>query len=378
MNVLFLTHYDGFYGSSRSLMNLLQGLQKYDIKPFVVIPREGNFTNTLSASNIPYEITPIVNWVTEKSLSFNRKKQLVGDFHQSVKTIRQLVREWDIDIIYTNSSVSPVGRLVSMLERIPHIWHIREFGDLDHSLKWIFPKSISQELIKSSTEIICNSNAVKNYYFKSGRKRVHVVYNGIATRDQFDAFYSHKNEIRKQTDTIFGIIGTIKPKKGQKTAIKAISELYKRGLPVRLVIAGNGKKANVDQCKQLIETLNISNIVEYRGFVDDPYEIYFASNCLLMCSEYEAMGRVTVEAMSACLPVIGKNSGGTPEIIEQEKTGLLYNTFDELVEAMMRMVNNPEWRRQLGLEGWRVAKERFNIEDYASNIYEIIQLVLES
>jgi len=40
-----------------------------------------------------------------------------------------------------------------------------------------------------------------------------------------------------------------------------------------------------------------------------------------MCSRHEAMGRVTVEAMSACLPVIGFDNGGTAELIEHERSG---------------------------------------------------------
>jgi glycosyltransferase involved in cell wall biosynthesis len=376
MKILFITHYDGLYGSIRSLTSLLEGLQEYDIKPFVVVPREGGLTNTLSASHIPYITAPVVYWMTDKTLSFNKKVQVVRDLFQSVKTIRQLVREWEIDIIYTSSSVSPVGRFASWLEHIPHIWHIREFGDLDFSFKFIFPKTLSYMLIKSSNAIICHAKVVRDYHFKPGTKRVHLVYNGTATRNQYDAFRDRRNESREHNnDYIFAIMSSITPKKGQETAIKAISEINKRGLPVRLVIAGNGKKAYVEQCKQLVETLNISNIVEFKGFVDDPYEIYFGSDCLLVCSDYEALSRTALEAMSTCMPVIGRNSGGTPEIVEHKKTGLLYDTYDELVEAMITMVKNPDWGGQLGLSGWQVAKGRFNIETYAANVYQIIQSV---
>ena len=96
--------------------------------------------------------------------------------------------------------------------------------------------------------------------------------------------------------------------------------------------------------------------------------MYSRSDCLLMCSEHEAFGRVTAEAMSACLPVIGKNSGGTPEIIVHGETGYLYNTFDELVESMTRLVQDPALGRQMGLAGWQRAKQMFNIEDYAANV----------
>jgi glycosyltransferase involved in cell wall biosynthesis len=230
-------------------------------------------------------------------------------------------------------------------------------------------------LIRNSAAVICVCKAVKNYYFRLGTNRVHVIYNGIATKDQFDEINNRKHMISKHSDYIFAIVGSIAIEKGQETAIRAIYNLYKRGFPVRLVIAGSGKEAYVDQCKKLVDILKISNIVEFTGFVGDPYEIYFTSDCLLMCSDYEGLSRVTIEAMSACLPVIGRNSGGTPEIIEHKKTGMLYDTFDELVKAMIMMVKNPDWGRQLGLVGWQSAKERFNIENYAANVYKVIQSV---
>ncbi len=96
-----------------------------------------------------------------------------------------------------------------------------------------------------------------------------------------------------------------------------------------------------------------------------------------MCSDHEGLSRVAIEAMSAALPVIGKNSGGTPEIIVHEETGLLYETDEELLSGMRRMVENPEWARQMGLAGWVRAKEKFNIETYAENVYRVIQSVMK-
>ena len=121
--------------------------------------------------------------------------------------------------------------------------------------------------------------------------------------------------------------------------------------------------------------MGVADLVDFAGFLADPYEAYFKSDCLLMCSEHEGMGRVTAEAMSACVPAIGRNSGGTPEVITHGKTGFLYDTQEELVECMARMVGNPELGRQLGLEGWRVAREKFAVEDYAGNVYNVIQSV---
>ena len=374
-NILFVTENDDFYGATRSLISLLEGLQDYDIKPFVVVSKESGFTNSLSDLNIPFRITPIPRWVTPRVLSNKEKRKFLKRIYQSCKHIREMAQSWRIDIIYTNSSVTPVGRLVSLFECLPHIWHIREFGDLDFSLKFIFPKSMSKFFLNSSDAIICNSKAVRDHRFKKNSKRVHMVHNGSASKAQFEERLERRQEIQKHNDFVFAMVSKIMPHKGQEVAIRGLAELNKRGCKGKLLIAGNGEKSYEDVLKQLARDLNITDLVEFTGSVNDPFKIYYSSDCVLICSDYEALSRVGLEAMSTALPLIGKNSGGTPEIIEHEKTGLLYSTFEQLVDNMERLVKDPDLGRKMGLHGWMLAKERFTIEKYSKSIYEIIDSV---
>lgn len=373
MNILFLTHYDNFYGSSRSLMSLLKGLQEYDIKPFVVIPKLGGFTDALSEQNITYKITALPWWVNKKKLSTREKFIVVKKNFRSVKTIRQLVQEWQIDVIYTNSSVIAVGRLAAMLEGVPYIWHIREFGDLDWSLGFIFPEWMSKLLLKSSDAVICHAKVVRDYWFSHPTKHIHQVYNGSATMNQFDQRLEQRKKNQNHDRFVFAMLSAISSNKGQEKAIRALAVLKQKGYMPLLVLAGTGKKDYMAHLKQLVIELDIHDQVDFLGFVNDPYEVYFDADCALICSEHEAFSRVGLEAMSTALPLIGKNSGGNPEIILHEETGFLYDSFDSLVECMIRMVKNPEWSRELGLAGWKRAKEKFNIEDYAANVYNVIE-----
>jgi glycosyltransferase involved in cell wall biosynthesis len=96
-----------------------------------------------------------------------------------------------------------------------------------------------------------------------------------------------------------------------------------------------------------------------------------------MCSRNEAMGRVTVEAMGSGLPVIGHASGGTPELLEDGRTGLLYpGGAEELAERMNTLVTNRAMARDLGNNGMLSAMERFNVERYASEVLEVYRSVL--
>jgi len=346
--VLFISHYDGLYGASRSLLNLLDGLRESDIKPHVMLPKDGDLVRELEARSIRCQIQPVVWWETAKPLSLRIRTRFLSELYRSIAPISRLIKDWKIDVVYSNSSVFPVGRIVARTNRIPHIWHVREFGDLHFSFKFILPRWWSLRFIKSSAAVICNSEAVREYHFGERSRlrlrsslrhrkgnlsacnaqadRIHVIYNGIASRGQFDTFAERRGGSRRNEAYTFMIIGSVSPMKGQASAIEALARLREQGVFAKLVVAGTGRKEYVDHCWQLADELGVADRVDFTGFLPDPYDAYFKADCLLNCSEHEGLGRVTAEAMSACLPVIGRNSGGTPEVIMHDRTGFLYDT----------------------------------------------------
>jgi glycosyltransferase involved in cell wall biosynthesis len=125
--------------------------------------------------------------------------------------------------------------------------------------------------------------------------------------------------------------------------------------------------------------LAVTDRVEFWGYIPDPERAFLTADAALMCSRNEAMGRVTVEAMSACRPVIGFDSGGTSELIDQDRTGLLYRgDANALAECMARYVRAPELAHQHGEAGWRVARQRHSTETYAAQIFEVLRGVRRS
>ena len=144
----------------------------------------------------------------------------------------------------------------------------------------------------------------------------------------------------------------------------------------RLILAGSGRQDYLNQLQALVSELDLQDWVSFPGFVPDPFPLYYQCDCALVCSENEAFSRVALEAMSTALPVIGRNSGGTPEIIVHGKTGFLYDSIEELVASMQNLVQEPEEARQMGLAGWQRARELFSIEKCAASVYQIIQSVV--
>lgn len=385
MKVTFITHYKSLYGANRSLINLIEGLKNFKVASYVIVPDEGDLTDALSNKNIPFAILPIQKWMSEQKsiVSFTdylqRRYCAIRRLGLNVRTLFPLIKllkAWNIDIVYTNSAVTPIGALVAKYLSLPHVWHVREFGDLDYGLYHDWGRYIFRRSLSSADAIITISNAIKSYHLTSlTNDRAHVIPNGIAWESDFDELHDYVQ--KKKTDSnhfTFTLVGLIHPNKGQKIAIKATSIIAKKYPSVRLIIVGGGE---IDQLKLLAKELSVENNIQFSGYIADPYEVYKKVNAMLMCSKNEAMGRVTVEAMSACLPVIGYNNAGTSEIIQHGKTGLLYGGgANDLANCMKTFIERPEWARKLGENGWKVARNKYTIERYSKNIYKVLLSIL--
>lgn len=389
MRVAFITHFTKLYGANRSLLNLLDGLKSYEVSVCVVSPQKGELNEALQNRGIPTAIIPIQRWVSCRPLFsnrfLNRIRKYIGWRYNAAKRlcrnlcilpalIQQLL-EWKIDVIYTNASDISIGVLAAMRLRKPHVWHLREFGDLDYGLQPDWGRGFFRYVINTADALITNSEAVRTYLLRDiTNKCVQVIYNGVAWETDFERLYDlvQTQPCRRQPYT-FALVGLIHPCKQHDTAIRALAIVADRYPNVRLLIVGGG---DTNHLRQLANKLGVADKIEFWGYVCDPYTVYIMTDTLLMCSKYEAMGRVTAEAMAACRPVIGYDNAGTSEIIEHEHTGLLYRGGSEaLAMCMMRFIENPEWGRELGKNGWHIARQKYSIEIYSKSIYRVLQLI---
>jgi glycosyltransferase involved in cell wall biosynthesis len=94
---------------------------------------------------------------------------------------------------------------------------------------------------------------------------------------------------------------------------------------------------------RFIEENNLQKRVFIRPFRKDIVTFYKAVDACIMASKAETVGMVTLESLASGTPVIGSNAGGTPEILENGKFGLLFETqnADSLAEAITDFINNP-------------------------------------
>lgn len=389
MKVAFISHYAALYGANRSLLNLIEGLKKYDVEPYIIIPERGEIIDRLQEIEVEFAVIPFEWWIG-CGLSKNNGLKLIYQIprylcHAVIRLLKnilsllsftQQLKAWDIDIIYSNSSVIPIGAFAAKKLGLPHVWHLREFIDLDYNFHLDWGRSVFNYFLNRTEFKIAISQAIHSYFIpESSYESSAIVYNGVASQDLFDRYRQQKKGLSNcDQNYTFVLVGVIHPNKGQQIAIEALSLLTKDFPQIRLLIVGGEEKA-IPTLKELTQQLNVADKVEFWGYISDPYEAYMQADAALMCSVNEGMGRVTVEAMSACCPVIGYDNGGTSEIICHEHTGLLYTGQSQALAACMkRFLENPQWAKQLGENAWKEARDKYSIESYAKEIYRILTI----
>lgn len=367
-------------GANHSLLNLIDGIKKYNVDCFVFLPGKGELTSALDRRSIPYSIIPNFFWISGYSEGENYLRIKARLFKKIIKRapflmkylpkyLKQL-RNWQPDIIYTNTTAIFEGAIVSLILNKPHIWHVRELKDFE--FKYDFGNSFFRFLLKKANAQIFVSQALKNSLSAyCDPSRAYVVYNGIPIPKEQN--YTKQGQEEFYT---FSMVGRLQPRKKPDVAIEALSYLKDKYPQVRLLVAGGGAPNYMAYLKNLINAYDVKDAIIFLGEVADPFEkAYMQSNAYLMCSTNETFGRVTVEAMLAKLPVIGYKSEitGTKEIVEDGVTGLLYEgDAKELANCMEKFILNPSWASSLGRNGYERAVEKFSVEIYTKNIYNII------
>jgi glycosyltransferase involved in cell wall biosynthesis len=378
LRVAFITHYAELYGANLSLLNLIEGLGRYGLRAHVICPEPGDLLAALARREIPAAVLPFAWWVSPQRTMGGIVTRLVRNL-RIVGPLAAQIRRWYCDVVYSNSSVFPIGALVAARLGLPHIWHLREFGVQDYGLWPDFGARITRQAFRCADALIFVSHALQRAVL--GRRipgNAHVIYNGVASEAAFDERLRAAEALRGRRQPLtFVLVGRFRESKGQAVAIEAFAKIAARTPSLRLLLVGGagqtGEQDYFERCRALAAALGQADRIEFWGYIPDPERAFLAADVALMCSRNEAMGRVTAEAMSACRPVIGFDNGGTSELIEQERTGLLYRGGpDALAACMARYVAAPELAWEHGEAGWHVARRRHSTEAYAAQIHAVL------
>ena len=381
MNILLVAHERNLGGASKSLVTLASGLQQKGHKVVVVLPFGfGQVHQKLTELQISVYVVffgwwmmpSYWNWV----LKFAFRMLYVTEMIPVIR-IMKIAEKEQIQIIHSNSSAIDVGARAARKAGLPHVWHFREFGDADFQLEYLKGRVKScQFVVDTNGKVVFISKNLRNYYHAEiADKFCRVIYNGIP-----QDFLYQKRYIFPKSKIIFLIAGNLHRNKRQDLALQAAGILRKRGYDnFELWIAGAASAMRDSQKyeEELRESAgrDLKSCCKFLGFVSDMGKLRQETDIELVCSNREAFGRVTVEAMMAGNPVIGTDTGANPELIEDQKLGRLFRNGDaeDLADKMQWFLDDPELIEKCGREAYSFARDSFSSGLNTENIEKLYQ-----
>lgn len=217
--------------------------------------------------------------------------------------------------------------------------------------------------LKSVDRIIAISEYTKQdmvKYWKIAPERIEVIHLGVAC----EVFKPLDSQILFETSRryrlpkrFFLMLGPFDPWSDPRASIRAFAHLPKTFSDLELVLIGHPGSL-VDQALALAENLKISNRVRYLGYVPfkDLIALYNLSLCLLYPSLYEGFGLPILEAMACGVPVITSNKTAIPEVCGDAAAQLDPANEEEILAALIKMVDKESWRSSLREKGLLRAK----------------------
>ncbi len=213
--------------------------------------------------------------------------------------------------------------------------------------------------------IITNSEfdrqlAIKNKIAKP--EKIVTIYNGL---DIENLKFLSKEEAKKllglNNGIAIGIIANLYKNKGLEYLVYAAAKI--KNPELKFVIIGDGPEKK--ELGRLIKETHLENSVFLIGYIDDAYKYLKAFDIFALPSVKEGQPWTILEAMAAETPIVATNIAGIPEMLENEKSGLLVEPADSnaLVSAIEKMLTHTSLAKECAKNALVIVREKFNLAD---------------
>lgn len=338
IHVLFLCHTPVHLGGAAlSLLNLIHAVNG-EVFPVVVFPKEGPVCDLFRREGIaccivPFPLTSLPDvsgrsWF-ERLKRVRRRMLVASENRKAVKELGRLADEYDIQVVHSNSGVFTAGYETARRKGLAHVWHLREFQDLDFGWRPVVGWRRLKKKIASSDAVVSITRAVAAHFGMAGRPNGHVLWDAVKSCCDVAPIDYRKEKF------FFFCSAILCESKGVSLAVEAFARSGLAAGRYRLVMAGETiDTALMHKLQALAQREGIDGSIDYVGYCSDVTPYFKKAAGFLMCSESEGMGRVTVEAMFHGCPVMARRTGGSQEIVDDGKNGLLFDTAEDCARLM--------------------------------------------
>lgn len=346
--ILFVITKSNFGGAQRYVYELATSLPKDAFDVTVAFGGDGMLKQKLETAGIK----------TREIKSFARDINL-GKEIKSLFELSKIIQEIKPDIIHLNSSkAGGSGALIARIKGVPkivftaHGWPFLE----DRNILW---KSIVW-LLSWTTSLLAHITILVSEYDRNHahmplvQKKFTVIHTALPRIDFLTRQTARQilftNEIIEahQNDVLLTTMAELTQNKNILTAIKAVYTYNRSEAPQKIFYTIMGEGELFSSLREQVRLHGMEHEVHFSGYIPEARIYLNAFDIFLLPSYKEGLPYALLEAGYAGLPSIASAVGGIPEIIENEKNGLLINPKDQktIVNALWKYTTDTEGRLQ--------------------------------
>ena len=272
----------------------------------------------------------------------------------------RIVRRFRPDVIHAWSHMTAVYALPSVLYfRVPLLNN--EIVDSTAGLSL----PLKNLVFRHSARVLANSLAgLKAYGAPAGKSRV--IYNGFspARLSGLDPVQSVRDRFSIRTTHIIAMVASFLELKDYDTYLHAAVSVARQNPDVTFLCIGDGD----DRASRALVPDELSGRILFLGRQERVESIMNICTAGVLTTNVNAHGEgisnALLEFMALGKPVVATAHGGTPELVEDGKSGYLIQAFDRsaLADRMMRLLTNSTEREMMGAYAASVVREKFSME----------------
>jgi glycosyltransferase involved in cell wall biosynthesis len=215
-----------------------------------------------------------------------------------------------------------------------------------------------------STRIVVNSKEIQRHLIQDQgvpAKLIYLCYNGVDPAE----FHPNGRERRpelKDAKLVVGIVCVLREEKGLAVLVEAFARVRAEHDGMKLVIVGDGPmRARIEQLR---DTLGLQDQLVLAGATSEVAAWMRSIDIFVLPSTSESFSNSLLEAMACGCCVIGSRVGGTPELIGDQTSGLLFDSGDVegLVECLRKVIRDEELRNRFATAAAQRAASEFSME----------------
>jgi len=308
----------------------------------------------------------------------------VWDFPSTMNHLRHFLRNKNIQIVHTTfHSYNYVFRFLRALGGPPYLVTLRGSETVFFEQIPGNHRTLAKWVVHGADQVATVSNALQQHakqHFPKARNLI-TVYNGLSTENypQMDKEDLQSNLPFTVPEPFCLLVGRLHPVKGFDLLIEAWPAILRDAPEMNLLIVGDGDC--LAEYESRIKRLGLANRVFLAGALENTVVRALMKQAVLVVlpSRSEGLGMVCLEAGFAASTVVASRVGGLPEIVDDEETGLLFESenTEELARKCVLLILDEKRRRSMGMSLKQKIQERFSIATCASNYLEIYRSLIE-